>query len=72
MSDFFDSVLKFFQSIGDVIQMIFDSFNSFTDIITTFVPSFRSDVLNYIPSFVQPFIFLGLGILIIKAVLDLI
>lgn len=72
MSDFFDSVLKFFQSIGDVIQMIFDSFNSFTDILTTFIPTIQNDAINFLPAFVQPFIMLCLGILIIKAVLDLI
>ena len=72
MADFYDSVLGFFQSIGDFIHMIFDSFNSFTDILTTLVPSFKSDVINYIPTFCQPFIIAALGILIIKAVLDII
>lgn len=72
MADFFDTVLKFLQSIGDFIHMIFDSFNSFTDILTTLVPNFRSDVINYIPTFCQPFIICALGILIIKAVLDII
>lgn len=72
MSDFFDSVLQFFQSIGDFIHMIFDSFNSFTDIITTLVPTFQSDLLNYIPAFARGFIMVTIGILIIKAVLDII
>lgn len=72
MADFYDSVLGFFQSIGDFIHMIFDSFNSFTEILTTLVPTFQSDVLNYLPTFCQGFIIALLGILIIKAVLDII
>lgn len=72
MSDFFDSVLQFFQSIGDFIHMIFDSFNSFTDIISTIVPSFQTDLLNYIPAFARGAIMVLLGILIVKAVLDLV
>ena len=72
MSDFFDSVLQFFQSIGDFIHMIFDSFNSFTDIITSLVPTFQTDVVNYIPTFARGFIMVTIGILIIKAVLDII
>lgn len=70
MSDFFDSILLFFQSIGDFIQMILDSFKHFIDLIAL-ATGFFSTNLNGIPSFILPIILLCICCLVIKLILDL-
>ena len=70
MSNFFDSVLQFFQSIGDFIQFILDSFKQFFHMISL-ATGFFSTNLNGIPSFVVPLILLTVTCLVVKLVLDL-
>lgn len=70
MSDFFNSVLQWFQSIGDFIQFILDSFKQFFHMISLATGFFATN-LNGLPSFILPMILLCVTCLVVKLVLDL-
>lgn len=73
MADFFNSVLSFFESIGNFLHMILSSITGFFGMLgSIFSDNFTGGITRYFPSFIVPFLFVGLTLLVIKVILELV
>lgn len=69
MAQFFNDALDFFKSIADFIKMIVDSVVQFFALVPK-VTAFGNDAASLVPTFLAPFLLLGIALIIVKFILD--
>lgn len=69
MAQFFNDALDFFKSIADFIKMMVDSVVQFFQLVPK-VTAFGSQASGLLPTFLAPFLILGIALIIVKFILD--
>lgn len=70
MTEFFDSVLQFFTTIGTFLETAASGLMQFFKMIPGLF-TFMSSSSAYLPTFIAPFFILGISLLVVKVILDL-
>lgn len=69
MAQFFSDALDFFKSIADFIKMMVDSVVKFFELVPQVI-GFGNSASGLLPTFLAPFLILGIALIIVKFVLD--